>query len=60
MFLLYKITGVDREAKNMKSAIEEKGDSDYNIITNNRVNKGTSNSIVIKGSNTMNESNVIH
>jgi parallel beta-helix repeat protein len=50
----------DREAKNMKSAIEEKGDSDYNIITNNRVNKGTSGSIVTKGKNTRKESNLIH
>ena len=44
----------------MKSAIEEKGNSDYNIITNNRVNKGTSSSIVTKGKNTRKESNVIH
>ncbi len=50
----------DMETKNMKSAIEEKGDSDYNIITNNRANKGTSSSIVIKGKNTRKESNVIH
>ncbi len=50
----------DREVKNMKSAIIEKGDSDYNIITNNRVNKGTSSSIVTKGKNTRKESNLIH
>jgi parallel beta-helix repeat protein len=50
----------DNEAKNMKSAIEENGDSDYNIITNNRVNKGTSGSIVTNGQNTRTESNLIH
>jgi parallel beta-helix repeat protein len=48
----------DNEAENMKSAIEESGDSDYNIITNNRVNKGTSGSIVTKGQNTRIESNL--
>ncbi|KPL12173.1 MAG: hypothetical protein AMS26_18530 [Bacteroides sp. SM23_62] len=50
----------DMEAKNMKSAIEENGDSDYNIITNNRVNKGLSGSIVTTGKNTRKESNLIH
>jgi len=50
----------DSEVKNMKSAIEENGDSDYNIITNNRVNKGISSSIVTKGKNTWKESNLIH
>jgi parallel beta-helix repeat protein len=50
----------DLEVKNMKSAIEEKGDSDFNMITNNRVNKGLSGSIITKGTNTRKESNMIH
>jgi hypothetical protein len=50
----------DGEAKSMKSAIEETGDSDYNIITNNRLNKGMSGSVVTHGVNTRNESNLIH
>jgi len=50
----------DGEEKSMKSAIEEEGDSDYNMIINNRVNKGTSSSIVTKGINTRKESNLIH
>ena len=50
----------DLEVKNMKSAIEEKGYSDFNMITNNRVNKGLSGSIITKGANTRKESNMIH
>ena len=50
----------DREAKSMKSAIEETGDSDYNIINNNRLNKGMSGSIDSKGMNTRKENNLIH
>jgi len=50
----------DGEAKSMKSAIEETGDSDYNIITNNRLNKGMSDSIDSKGMNTRKEDNLIH
>jgi parallel beta-helix repeat protein len=50
----------DGEAKSMKSAIEETGNSDYNIITNNRLNKGMSGSIDSKGMNTRKESNLIH
>ena len=50
----------DGETKNMKSAIEETGNSDYNIITYNRVNKGTSDSIVIKGKNTKKENNFVY
>ncbi|MFC1558770.1 NosD domain-containing protein [candidate division KSB1 bacterium] len=50
----------DLKTKNMKSAIEEKGNSDYNKITDNSVNKGTTGSIVTKGNNTKKESNIIH
>ncbi len=50
----------DQEVKNMKSAIEENGDSDYNIISNNRVNKGIIGSIQTNGQNTRTESNLIH
>ena len=50
----------DQEIKNMKSAIEENGDSDYNIITNNRVSKGISGSILTSGQNTRTEGNLIH
>ena len=50
----------DGEAKSMKSAIEETGNSDYNIITNNRLNKGMSGSIDSRGMNTRKESNLIH
>ena len=44
----------------MKSAIEETGNSDYNIITYNRVNKGTSDDIIITGKNTRKEENFVH
>jgi parallel beta-helix repeat protein len=50
----------DQEAKSMKTAIEENGDSDYNIISNNRVNEGMAGSIVSTGQNTRIESNLIH
>ena len=50
----------DNEVKNMNSAIQEDGDSDYNIISNNRVNKGKTGSIVTNGQNTRTESNLIH
>ena len=50
----------DEEVKSMRSAIEETGDSDFNIITNNRLNKGMSGGIDSKGMNTMKESNLIH
>jgi len=49
----------DQGKKTMKSAIEETGNSDYNLITNNRVNKGTSNDIVITGKNTRKEGNFV-
>jgi len=44
----------------MKSAIEEMGNYDYNIIKYNRVNKCTSNDIVITGKNTRKEENFVH
>jgi len=50
----------DRNEKIMRAAIEETGDSDYNIITNNRVNKGKSDDIVTTGKNTRKEGNVVH
>ena len=50
----------DRDKKSMKSAIEETGNSDYNIITDNRVNKGTSNDIVITGKNTKKDGNFVY
>ncbi len=50
----------DQDTKSMKTAIEESGDSDYNMITNNRVNVGTAGSIVSKGQNTRKEGNLIH
>ena len=56
----YNIIIDDRSTKIMKSAIEETGNSDYNIITYNRVNKGTSNDIIITGKNTRKEGNFVH
>jgi hypothetical protein len=50
----------DGDAIKMKSAIEEIGDSDYNIVTNNRVNKGITGSITTQGQNTRKEKNMIH
>jgi len=56
----YNIIIADRGTKIMKSAIEETGNSDYNIITYNRVNQGTSNNIAITGKNTRKEENFVH
>lgn len=50
----------DGEERSMKTAIEENGNSDYNIVTNNRVNKGMSGSITTQGKNTRKESNLTH
>jgi parallel beta-helix repeat protein len=50
----------DIETKIMKSAIEETGNSDYNLIMNNRVNKGTKGDMTIIGKNTKKEGNFIY
>ncbi|HDY88196.1 MAG TPA: hypothetical protein ENH82_08800 [bacterium] len=50
----------DRDEIFMKVAIEEAGNSDYNIITQNRVNKGVSGDILITGNNTKKEGNIVY
>jgi len=49
----------NRDNKAMKTAIEETGNSDYNIISGNRVNKGTTNDILITGKNTKKDGNLV-
>jgi parallel beta-helix repeat protein len=56
----YNIIIDDGNQKIMKSAVEETGSSDFNIITNNRVNKGTKGDITIIGKNTKKEGNFIY
>ncbi len=50
----------DQAEKSMRSAIEETGKSDFNMITGNRVNKGLSNAILVSGSSTKKEGNLVH
>ena len=50
----------DREEVLMKAAIEEVGNSDYNIITQNRVNKGVSGDIMLTGRNTKGSGNIAY
>ena len=50
----------DGETKIMKSAIEETGNSDNNVIMNNYVNKGTLGHIISKGKNTKVKENIIY
>jgi parallel beta-helix repeat protein len=50
----------DQGERSMRSAIEEAGNSDFNMITSNRVNKGLTNDILINGSSTKQEGNLVH
>lgn len=49
----------DAETQSMKIAIEETGNSDYNMVINNRVNRGISGGIETTGANTRKEDNII-